>query len=142
MEVVGITGFSHLATAKVLGIQNQRLAQCRFAKINFLGPDKVAVQVDGEAWLQEPGTIVVSHKNKARMLFKSKVYDVAVLGGVTVCVVGCGVVFAPARMNLTSRRIIQYTQKSHFICTVRVDIGHLWTPKHPLEQTVVWRVRD
>ena len=73
MEVVGITGFSHLATAKVLGIQNQRLAQCRFAKINFLGPDKVAVQVDGEAWLQEPGTIVVSHKNKARMLFRSKV---------------------------------------------------------------------
>ena len=74
MEVVGITGFSHLATAKVLGIQNQRLAQCRFAKINFLGPDKVAVQVDGEAWLQEPGTIVVSHKNKARMLFRSKVH--------------------------------------------------------------------
>ena len=78
MEVVGITGFSHLATAKVLGIQNQRLAQCRFAKINFLGPEKVAVQVDGEAWLQEPGTIVVSHKNKARMLFKSKVWLLSV----------------------------------------------------------------
>ena len=33
------------------------------------------MQVDGEAWLQEPGTIVVSHKNKARMLFKSKVCE-------------------------------------------------------------------
>ena len=84
--MVGITGFSHLATAKVLGIQNQRLAQCRFAKVNFLGPDKVAVQVDGEAWLQEPGTIVVSHKNKARMLFKSKVQC---LESVCVCVCVC-----------------------------------------------------
>ena len=35
MEVVGITGFTHLATTKVLGIQNQRLAQCRFAKVTL-----------------------------------------------------------------------------------------------------------
>ncbi len=32
------------------------------------------MQVDGEAWLQDPGVIVVSHKNKARMLVKDKVF--------------------------------------------------------------------
>ena len=63
----------HQATTKVLGIQNQRVTQCRVAKITLLGPDKLAMQVDGEAWLQETGTIVVSHKNKARMIFKDKV---------------------------------------------------------------------
>lgn len=61
------------ATTKVLGIQNQRVTQCRVAKLSLLGPDKLPMQVDGEAWLQEPGTIVVSHKNKARMIFKDKV---------------------------------------------------------------------
>ena len=38
-----------------------------------MGPDTMPMQVDGEAWLQEPGTLVISHKNKARMLFKNKV---------------------------------------------------------------------
>lgn len=33
------------------------------------------MQVDGEAWLQKPGTIVVSHKNKARMLVKDKAFS-------------------------------------------------------------------
>ena len=61
------------ATARVLGIQNQRITQCRYAKLTLLGPEKLPVQVDGEAWLQEPGTVIVSHKNKARMLFKDKV---------------------------------------------------------------------
>ena len=31
---------------------------------------------------------------------------------------------------------VQYTQKSHFICTIWVGIGCLWTPRHPLGQTV------
>ena len=61
------------ATSKVLGIQNHRLAQCHYAKLMLHGPDTFPVQVDGEAWLQEPGTIVISHKNKARMLVKDKV---------------------------------------------------------------------
>ena len=61
------------ATTKVLGIQRQRLAQCRVAKVVLLGPDKVPMQVDGEAWLQDPGAIVVSHKNKARMIVRDKV---------------------------------------------------------------------
>lgn len=73
MEVVGITGITQVTTAKVLGIQNQRIAQCRYAKLTIHGQDTVPMQVDGEAWLQEPGIIVVSHKNKARIIFKDKV---------------------------------------------------------------------
>ena len=84
MEVVGITGFTHLATSKILGIQNQRLAQCRCAKVTIL--TQLAMQVDGEAWMQEPGTIVVTHKNKARMMVKDKV---CVCVCVCVCVHAC-----------------------------------------------------
>lgn len=73
VEVVGITGITQVTTAKVLGIQNQRIAQCRYAKLTIQGQDTVPMQVDGEAWLQEPGIIVVSHKNKARIIFKDKV---------------------------------------------------------------------
>ena len=32
---------------------------------------------------------------------------------------------------------VQYTQKSHFICTKWVDTGRLWTPQHLLGQTVL-----
>ena len=75
MEVVAVSGFTSIATAKVLGIQNHRLKQCRVAKLILHGPDPLAMQVDGEAWLQEPGTIVLSHKNKARMLVKDKAFS-------------------------------------------------------------------
>lgn len=75
IEVIGITGFTQLATSKMLGIQNHRLAQCHYAQLTLHGPDPLPVQVDGEAWLQEPGTIVISHKNKARMLVKDKVFS-------------------------------------------------------------------
>eukprot|EP00731_Ephydatia_muelleri_P030202 Em0021g725a len=75
IEVIGITGFTQLATSKVLGIQNHRLAQCHYAQLTLQGPDTLPVQVDGEAWLQDPGTIVISHKNKARMLVKDKVFS-------------------------------------------------------------------
>ena len=37
------------------------------------GKEKVPMQVDGEAWLQDPGVIEVTHKNKARMIVKDKV---------------------------------------------------------------------
>ncbi len=43
------------------------------AKVVLMGPDKIPMQVDGEAWLQDSGTIVLSHKNKARMIVKDKV---------------------------------------------------------------------
>lgn len=71
IEVAGVTGFTHLATTKVLGIQNQRLAQCRYAKVTVLS--EMPMQVDGEARMQQPGTITITHKNKARVIAKDKV---------------------------------------------------------------------
>ena len=46
-------------------------------------------------------------------------------------------VFTP----LGVQKNVQYTQESHCIhvCTIWVDIGRLWTPRHPLEQTVLAR---
>ena len=44
----------------------------------------------------------------------------------------------PSQDELGVQKNVQYTQRSHFIiCTIWVDIGHLWTPKHPLGQTVL-----
>lgn len=71
LEVVGITGFTHLATTRVLGIQNQRLAQCRSAKVII--HSELMLQVDGEAWSQEPGVILITHRNRARLIFKDRV---------------------------------------------------------------------
>ena len=45
VEVVGITGITQVTTAKVLGIQNQRIAQCRYAKITIRGSDTLPMQV-------------------------------------------------------------------------------------------------
>ena len=47
--------------------------QCRSLKIHIAPGEKVPMQVDGEAWLQEPGIVSVVHKNRARMLAKNKV---------------------------------------------------------------------
>ena len=47
--------------------------QCRSLRMVIEGKEKVPMQVDGEAWLQEPGVIMVTHKNKARMIVKDKV---------------------------------------------------------------------
>lgn len=73
IEVAGITGFTHLATTKVLGIQNHRLAQCRYAKVIL--KSEMPMQVDGEAWMQEAGVLMVTHKNKAKMIVKDKAFS-------------------------------------------------------------------
>lgn len=73
LEVVGVTGFTHLATTKVLGIQNQRIAQCRSAKLII--HSELMIQADGEAWVQEPGVILIAHKNKAKLIVKDKVRE-------------------------------------------------------------------
>ena len=41
---------------------------------------------------------------------------------------------SPSPDELGVQKNMQYTQKIHFICTMLVDTGYLWTPKHPLEQ--------
>ena len=60
-----------IAMTKVLGIQNQRLAQCQYAKVIL--QSELPLQVDGEAWIQEAGAILVMHKNRSRMLVKDRV---------------------------------------------------------------------
>jgi len=42
-------------------------------KITVTGDERVPVQVDGEAWLQRPGVIYITHKNRAQMLTRHKV---------------------------------------------------------------------
>ena len=43
----------------------------------------------------------------------------------------------PSQDELGIQKNLQYTQRSHFICTIWVGIGRLWTSKHPLGQTVL-----
>jgi len=42
-------------------------------KLTILGDDPVPVHVDGEGWLQNPGFIMISHKNRAQMLTRDRV---------------------------------------------------------------------
>jgi diacylglycerol kinase (ATP) len=37
--------------------------------------DFIFIQVDGEAWLQPPGFIYLTHKNRAQMLTRNKVFE-------------------------------------------------------------------
>ncbi|KAI6657003.1 Diacylglycerol kinase delta-like [Oopsacas minuta] len=72
LEVIAVMGTSHMAESKMFGIQRHRLAQAETVKLTIRGSRKIPMQVDGEAWLQDPGVIIVRHKNKARMLVRSK----------------------------------------------------------------------
>ncbi|XP_063681030.1 diacylglycerol kinase eta-like [Bolinopsis microptera] len=72
LEVVGVVGVPQLGISYMIGgLQHHRLAQCRSVRFTVLG-DPVPVQVDGEAWMQEPGYIKIIHKNRAQMLFRDK----------------------------------------------------------------------
>ena len=112
-----------MTTAKVLGIQNQRLAQCRYAKITIHGPDTLPMQVDGEAWLQDPGIIVVSHKNKARIIFKNKVC------GYSVCVCVCVKVF---ESNCNVRIMLECVS-----CIPNAPFSHALAPIHTFSHTPI-----
>ena len=70
LEVIAVMGTSHIAESKMFGVQRHRLAQAETVKLTIRGSRKLPVQVDGEAWLQDPGVIIVRHKNKARMLVR------------------------------------------------------------------------
>lgn len=72
LEVIAVMGTTHMAESKMFGVQRHRLAQAETVKITIRGIRKLPVQVDGEAWLQDPGVIIVRHKNKARMLVHAK----------------------------------------------------------------------
>ena len=72
LEVIAVMGTTHMAESKMFGVQRHRLAQAETVKLTIHKGRKLPVQVDGEAWLQDPGVIVVRHKNKARMLVYNK----------------------------------------------------------------------
>lgn len=86
-----------MALSRVVSIKSNRIAQCRNVKIQILGQEGVPVQVkknlnyiklkiifkhfvpciqvDGEAWIQPPGFIYLTHKNRAQMLTRNKVFE-------------------------------------------------------------------
>jgi diacylglycerol kinase (ATP) len=64
-----------MALSRVVNIKSNRIAQCHTVKIQILGPEGVPVQVDGEAWIQQPGFIYLVHKNRAQMLTRNKVFE-------------------------------------------------------------------
>ena len=72
LEVIAVMGTTHMAESKMFGVQRHRLAQAESIKLTIHKGRKLPVQVDGEAWLQDPGVIIVRHKNKARMLVSNK----------------------------------------------------------------------
>uniref|UniRef100_A0A8C7KMC5 Diacylglycerol kinase n=1 Tax=Oncorhynchus kisutch TaxID=8019 RepID=A0A8C7KMC5_ONCKI len=61
--------------AVVINIQHHRIAQCRQVKITILGEEGVPVQVDGEAWIQPPGIVKITHKNRAQMLTRDRNFE-------------------------------------------------------------------
>lgn len=63
-----------MGVSKFVNLQHHRIAQCRSLKITILGDEAVPVQVDGEAWLQNPGFIRIKHKNRAQMLSHDKIF--------------------------------------------------------------------
>ncbi|WOL01717.1 diacylglycerol kinase 1 [Canna indica] len=66
IEVVSISGTWHLGTLQVGLSRARRLAQGQLIRIQLFVP--FPVQVDGEPWIQQPCTIVISHHGQAFML--------------------------------------------------------------------------
>lgn len=73
LEVVAVLRASQMGMSKVFGgMQHCRIAQCHTVKITITD-ESVPVQVDGEAWLQDPGIIHIVHKNRMAMLIRDRV---------------------------------------------------------------------
>ncbi|CAI0431665.1 unnamed protein product [Linum tenue] len=66
LEVVSISGTWHLGKLQVGLSRARRLAQGQLIKIQLFAP--LPVQIDGEPWLQQPCTVIVSHHGQAFML--------------------------------------------------------------------------
>lgn len=71
LEVVAVSGTAQMAACKTLpGITPTRLAQAREVRLTLR--TGVPVQVDGEAWMQAPCVVTISHKNRVRVLCRDK----------------------------------------------------------------------
>lgn len=75
LEVVAVFGSMQMAVSRVINLQHHRIAQCRQVKITILGEEGVPVQVDGEAWVQPPGIVKITHKNRAQMLTRDRAFE-------------------------------------------------------------------
>ncbi|XP_034072208.1 diacylglycerol kinase delta-like [Gymnodraco acuticeps] len=75
LEVVAVFGSIQMAVSRVINLQHHRIAQCRTVRITILGEEGVPVQVDGEAWIQPPGIMEISHKNRAQMLTRDRAFE-------------------------------------------------------------------
>ena len=45
---------------------SHRIAQCSSVRVTILEGESIPIQVDGEAWLQEPGVIQIKHKVRVK----------------------------------------------------------------------------
>ncbi|XP_069092678.1 diacylglycerol kinase theta [Pleurodeles waltl] len=71
LEVVGVTGVVHMGQVQSGLRSGIRIAQGSYFRVTLLKP--IAVQVDGEPWIQPPGQIIISAAGpKVHMLRKSK----------------------------------------------------------------------
>ncbi|KAG8521165.1 Diacylglycerol kinase kappa, partial [Galemys pyrenaicus] len=75
LEVVAIFGSVQMAMSRIINLHHHRIAQCREVTININGEDGIPVQVDGEAWIQQPGLIKIKYKNAAQMLTRDRDFE-------------------------------------------------------------------
>ncbi|XP_014219907.1 diacylglycerol kinase eta isoform X2 [Copidosoma floridanum] len=75
LEVVAVFGSMQMAASRLINLQHHRIAQCQSVQINILGQEGVPVQVDGEAWIQQPGVIRIIHKNRMQMLCRNRALE-------------------------------------------------------------------
>lgn len=70
LEVIGITGTLHMGMIQVGMGHGRRLGQA--SSIKIINRQPIAAQVDGEPWMLQPCTNVITHFNKVLMLRKPK----------------------------------------------------------------------
>ncbi|XP_058801772.1 diacylglycerol kinase eta isoform X2 [Phymastichus coffea] len=75
LEVVAVFGSVQMAASRLINLQHHRIAQCQSIQINILGDEGVPIQVDGEAWVQQPGIIRIIHKNRMQMLYRNRALE-------------------------------------------------------------------
>eukprot|EP00052_Salpingoeca_macrocollata_P015685 m.125202 g.125202 ORF g.125202 m.125202 type:complete len:1071 (-) comp19772_c0_seq1:251-3463(-) len=76
LEVVTVKGSTQMAAVKAIpGIQPTRIAQAKEVVIVIRGVEPIPIQVDGEAWNQEPGVVRIALKNRAQLLSRDKAFQ-------------------------------------------------------------------
>ena len=75
LEVVAVFSSVQMAASRIINLEHHRIAQCQSLQINILGSEGVPIQVDGEAWIQPPGSIRIIHKNRMQMLCRDKAFE-------------------------------------------------------------------